>query len=568
MCAAAPHRGSRVESVIQGRCALACSNGDERPDAHVGSHSGVSVAFVGTLDNAHALAEAIERRGTRPTDETLTALLAAAFQAFGEDLPAHLRGIFACAISDGHSVYCFRDHVGYRALFYRMDAGGFFAASEAKQVVAGARIPREPDLDVVERIFYRDLDDDTPAALRGVRRLPKATGLTAGRDGVRQRRYWNPESLLERARLTSEEIQDRFELLMDQAVLRSLTGQDAISLSGGIDSPAIAAFAAPRHLEIYGRPLLAMSVVYPRFPSVDESRYVELLANYFRIPLHTYEQEANAMADLARWGALVDTPFPGASLAHYAEDYTRARQLGCRTVLSGEHAEFVFAMQWFTWDHYLTHGRFGAIRRDLLDRRARGQSWGSLVRRVARAISPDPLLVLRDRRRMSLNVPRWVDKRKATGPAPVPVRDRWRRLQLAGFSGPGLSLEAEEICQAVTGVRARRPWTDVDLWEFFLSLPAEQKFPDTLGKSLVRRLLRGRVPDEILDRRDKTVFDEAMLGEIDYGTLRHFLTAPDHRIAGVDYEMLGERLRAEDLGIVDYVWARNLASAHAFLSQW
>ena len=133
---------------------------------------------------------------------------------------------------------------------------------------------------------------------------------------------------------------------------------------------------------------------------------------------------------------------------------------------------------------------------------------------------------------------------------------------------PGISLEAEEVCQAVSGVEARRPWTDVDLWEFFLSLPAEQKFPDASQKGLVRDLLRGRVPNEILDRQDKTVFDAAALAQVDYATLRQYLVSPAHRIAGVDYERLATRLDSERLSVVELGWARNLATAHAFLAQW
>ena len=74
--------------------------------------------------------------------------------------------------------YAFRDHLGYGLLFYRYDGDGFYAATEAKQVVAGAGIRREPDLDVVEGIFFNSFDDETPCALRGVQRLPKAHGIT------------------------------------------------------------------------------------------------------------------------------------------------------------------------------------------------------------------------------------------------------------------------------------------------------------------------------------------------------------------------------------------------------
>lgn len=574
MLAAAPHRGTRAFSMTHGRCALGCVT-DDLPDAVVGSADGLAIAFVGSLDNAASLARDLGREEREPTEAGrlpigLPGLLAAGYRRYGEDLPARLRGVFAAAVTDGQTVYCFRDHVGYRPLFYRQDNHGFYAASEAKQIVAGAGLPREPDLEVVDQIFFRTTSDDTPSALKGVLRLPKANGIWAGSGARRPRPYWDPESLLETARITSGELQERFDLLLDQAVTRCFTGPDAISLSGGIDSPAIAAYAAPRHMELFGSPLHAISVVYPRYPSVDESRYVTLLAEHFHIPLHTYEQTSNATGGLARWTALADTPFPGSALAQYEEDYRRARALGFRTILSGEHAEFVFAFQWNRLDHYLTHGRWRAARRDLAARRARGASWVSLARLVGRSLAPDQVLAARNRlgRRRPATVPRWVDQHKASDEPPVPARERWRRSQLVGFIGPGIALEAEEVCQAVCGIRSRRPWTDVDLWELFLSLPAEQKFPDHRIKGLVRDLLVGRVPSEVLDRQDKTVFDEAALAEIDYETLRRYLVSPGHRIAGVDYRRLAELLETENLTRIDYVWARELAGVHAFLSQW
>src|SRR5262249_61932182 len=121
---------------------------------------------------------------------------------------------------------------------------------------------------------------------------------------------------------------------------------------------------------------------------------------------------------------------------------------------------------------------------------------------------------------------------------------------------------------ALHGIDVRRPFADVDLWEFFLSLPAERKFPDSGSKALIKQLTRGRVPDEILDRRDKTVFNEHVLAHPDYDLLRRLLMAPGYRLPGVRYERLAERLRAEDLAPVDLFWVRDLASVHAFLRRW
>lgn len=571
MSAAVRHRGERVETVIHGRCALACVNGAGWEDAHLAIAGGFAAAFAGRLDNAIEVErDLVHRRLVRPGDRSNPAMLiAAGFRAYGEDLPARLRGVFAGIVSDGTRAYAFRDHFGYELLFYRHDASGFYAATEVKQVIAGAGIPREPDLDVIERIFFKNYDDGTPCALRGVARLPKAHGVAAGPGALRLRRYWDPEALLESARIADDELEERFAERMDQAVTRCLTGEDVISLSGGIDSPAIAAFAAPRHLELSGRPLQALSAVFPRYPSVDERPYIELLATHFQIPLHTFEQQANVLDDLEYWVALADGPFPAAALAHYAEDYRLARELGFRTLLTGEHAEFVFALNWHLVDHYLSHGRLDDLWRHLGARRTRGAPLPWLAFDLARGLAPASLLAARERWTRN-GLPGWIDGRKASESASgfASPRQRWRQLQLSAFRGPGLSAEAEAICQAACGVRARRPWTDVDLVEFFLSLPAGQKFPDTGAKSLVKRFMRGRLPDAILDRKGKTVFDEALLAQIDYATLRRFLDDPPHRIEGIDYAALGELLHREDLTVPDYHYARQLAGVHAFLAQW
>jgi asparagine synthase (glutamine-hydrolysing) len=573
MLAAAPHRGPRTTVLSVGQCFLAARWSDAIPDAAVGVSSGVGIAFVGTLDNQKELAHELSRSRssagpTQPDD--LVNVLADAYRQWGPGFPSRMRGVFAGIVTDGWTVYGFRDQLGHKPLFYRHDGRSFWVASEPKQVVAGAGFSREPDLDVVEATFYRSLDDLSPAALRGVERLPKMSGLVANRSSAQRQRYWFPERLLETGSYADVDLQERFDSLMGTAVRRSLTGRDVLFLSGGIDSPAIAAYGAPLHQETYGRPLPALTVVFPRYPSVDESRYASLLAAHYGMPLHMFEQEANASADFARWTALADTPFRAAALSQYEESNLHVRGLGLSNILTGEHAEFLTAIGWFTLDHYLSHGRVRSAWRELMAHRAKGRPWRNVLRRAGRAASSGYVInaVNRVTRHRSPLVPSWVDERHATSERPIPVRERWRRSQLGAFIGPGTSLEAEEICQAVCDVTIRRPWTDVDLWEFFLSLPAEQKFPDLQSKSLVRGLLRNRVPDVILDRTDKTVFDEAGLARIDYEVLELFLLHPSYQIRGVDYAALGSLIKEKKLTLLDYSWARDLANIHAFLGQW
>jgi hypothetical protein len=176
-------------------------------------------------------------------------------------------------------------------------------------------------------------------------------------------------------------------------------------------------------------------------------------------------------------------------------------------------------------------------------------------------------------RRLPARIPPWLDPRyvvrgaTSSRPRHLPWR-LWSEQQLQGFHGSTVTMEADEACATLNGVTIRRPLADVDFWEFFLSLRAEVKFPDRAPKSLVRSLLRGRVPDEILDRRDKTVFDDHALRQIDYAALEKTLgdRGDGYRMAGVDYTVLRERIRQRQLDLADWVWAKDLARVHAFVS--
>ncbi len=150
----------------------------------------------------------------------------------------------------------------------------------------------------------------------------------------------------------------------------------------------------------------------------------------------------------------------------------------------------------------------------------------------------------------------------------ISPRRRWIQMQTASFIGPGIDFEDDEICAAWCGVDSRRPFADVDLWEFILSLPAEVKFPNWRTKPLLRETMRGLLPDELIDRGDKTLFDEFHLAKADYVTLKHLLIDSPQHLKGVDYSLLRDRLEREDMRIYELQWARIVARIHAFLNQW
>ena len=577
MLAAAPHRGSCIGLRVVGSCVLGVSNQPHCADSTLSSEGPVVAALTGRLDNAAELESMVTVAGCAPASAAPADLVVAAVRAFGPDAPNRMRGTLAGIVTDGRTLSCFRDHVGFRPLFYRDDASAFVAASEPRQVLVGARLPEEPDFEVLERILYGRMGADTPAALKGVSRLPQATTLTTNQ--ARQsipHCYWRPAELLETARLGAADVGERFAELLAQAVARCLTGGDAVSLSGGLDSPAIAAVGAHEHRRRGAGPIGALSAVFPDLPAVDERRYIEVVARHVGLKLHTYRPQARALDDVEHWCRLLGSPVPIVSVPEFSEHYSLARRLGYRNLLSGEFAELVFGSPRHLVGHLLTHRRWRALGRLLLAERRRGTAWRTLARHLAAAIVPGRLAAsyLHWRRHDApQRIPDWLDARKVnevpyrTDLLP-PARLRWTQEQVGAFEGSTITMEADELCAAVAGITVRRPLADIDLWEFFLGLPAELKCPDLRSKTFVRGLLRGVLPDQIVNRRDKTVFDDHVMTQIDYAGMERFLVNPRHRLAGVDYRRLAGRLAQRNFNRVDWTWAVDLTRIHAFLGAW
>lgn len=570
---AAPHRGSTIRTCSLSRFVVGASTSEQWEDATQSEGDGLVAAVQGRIDNLPELIDDLRHSGVEPGSSAAD-VVRHLFRRDGEATPERLRGAFAIVVSDGSRMWCFRDHLGFATLFYRAERDAIYVGTEAKQVVAAAGIPWRPDPDVAHIILHRDYDDDTPAAIQGVSRLPKMTILSAEPGRVRRRRYWRPEQLLETGRFSPDELQQRFDELMTQAVRRTLTGDgDVVSLSGGLDSPAIVAYGAPEHLRLTGVPLAAITTSYPHLPAVDERPYVEDLSRVLGLKLHVVERSAAFLEGIQEWVKILDGPVPKIATGDAREGYTQARELGYRTMITGEVAEYLTDQRGSLIPYLVARGRFGAAWHQIRGARTKGMARGRLAKQALLAFAP--LAAERAYRRLhprdDPTIPDWLltptlDQLDTYAPAITPARDRWGTYQLGGFIGPGLSMESDTIVQELCGIRVRRPWADVDLWEFFLGLRAETKFPDARRKALARDLLRDRVPDFILDRKGKVVFDDSIMERIDYVALRRWLVDPPVRVSGVDYGLLEKHLADEDFGLWDHIWAKDLASVHAFLA--
>lgn len=199
------------------------------------------------LDGRGALHREIRADGVAidadASDETL---VLAAWRAWGERAPSHLRGDFSFAVYDASedALFCARDGLGVRPLFYANTPLGFVCANTIRAVLAHPAVERSlNDAAIVSYLQWGFNTDLATTTFRGVRRLEPGHQFAVRRGTsstpTRHWRFPEPEPLRYRR---DEDYVGHFRSLLDQAVRdRARPAGTALLLSGGLDSTSLAA---------------------------------------------------------------------------------------------------------------------------------------------------------------------------------------------------------------------------------------------------------------------------------------------------------------------------------------
>ncbi len=178
------------------------------------------------------------------------------FARYGTGAFERINGMFGAVVLDRRSrqLLLVRDRLGIKPLFYahRPDTGRLIFGSELKALFPHPDVPRRFDWRVALRahVWPRVGEEALPSCFEGIHRVPPAGILHVDLDSgaISVERFWD----LERAAAGIEpplraEAPHRFRELLADSVRYRVTADAGVGLflSGGIDSVAIAALAAP-----------------------------------------------------------------------------------------------------------------------------------------------------------------------------------------------------------------------------------------------------------------------------------------------------------------------------------
>jgi asparagine synthase (glutamine-hydrolysing) len=213
----------------------------------------VWITYNGEIFNHAAIRPALERAGHRYVSRADTETIVHAFEEYGPDCVSHFRGMFAFAIWDASkkTLFCARDRLGIKPLYYYWDGRLFAFASEIKALLEHPAISTEFDESVLgEYLGFGYISDDR-TFFRGIRKLMPAHHLVLNLDathpGPSIESYWEiPRSGENRQEVACRSDQDwvrETRRRLEETVRMRLMSDVPLGmfLSGGIDSAAIAA---------------------------------------------------------------------------------------------------------------------------------------------------------------------------------------------------------------------------------------------------------------------------------------------------------------------------------------
>jgi asparagine synthase (glutamine-hydrolysing) len=494
----------------------------------------VCLVFNGEIYNHRELrCELIAEGVTRwRTDHSDTEVVLRGFERHGVEFVHRLRGMFAFAVWDSRQreLVLARDRVGIKPLYFYEAGGRIVFASEIKAIVKDGRVPRRLNEEALVHYLTFLVSPAPDTMFQGVHKLAAGTVMRFSADGERSViKYWEP---LEKARWSAasryaDVVTEAASLIEDAVRVKSIADVPVgIFLSGGIDSSTNAVLFAKQN---GSEAVRTFSIAYDEkssrgYPSeIGYARAVaDLVGARNDVRILT---ERDVMEFIPRMIELQDEPIGDPVCAPVFFVSQLARDHGIKVCQVGEGADELF-FGYPIWQLKLrvqsALSTAESVGGPLVRQAARVAGWLGSARPQGEAL-----------RRFGNGFPvfwggadAFTDAEKSVllGPAVrtahhdvtwgtiKPLYDEFRRSPAKDDMGrwmtyvdlkirlPELLLMRVDKMSMGVSVEARVPFLDHPLVEWALGLPTSMRIRDGRLKAILKDAMRGRLPDEILNR--------------------------------------------------------------------
>ncbi|KIL97729.1 Asparagine synthetase glutamine-hydrolyzing [Paramagnetospirillum magnetotacticum MS-1] len=489
----------------------------------------IGVVFNGEIYNHRALRRDLESLGhVFASDHSDTEVLIHGWRQWGRDLPGRLNGMFAFAIHDRErgSLFLARDRFGEKPLYVVERPGLFAFASEISALLRHPGVPAEADALAIRKFFAYCLFPAPHTPFKAIAKLPAGHWLELSLSGLTTERgcYWRFAIEPEETGRSETELAEELRALLDASVRDRLESDVplGIFLSGGIDSSAMLALAA-RH-----RPAASLDGFSIGFTeaSFDESAFARRMAAEVgcRHHVETCDLDA-ARRDLPDLLARLDEPSGDPSILPTSLLCRFARR-SVTVALSGDGGDELFggydpltalaaSRRYRALVPGAVHPAIEALA-GLLPPSDANMSLDFKIQRWLRGVGREPSMWLPGW--MGALSPSEIDQVFGSRLAPEELYseaiERWeacaspdpidRALDYftAFYLQDGILTKSDRASMQVA-LEVRAPFLDNDVADFARRLPSRFKVAGGQRKVLLKKAVRGLVPDALIDRPKK-----------------------------------------------------------------
>ena len=484
----------------------------------------VWVVLNGEIYNYTDLRKELEAKGHRFYTQSDTEAIVHAYEEYGDDVPRHLRGMFAFALWDEKQqrLLLARDRVGKKPLLYAIIGSELVFASEFQAILRHPDVSRDVNLDAISHYLSFMCVPAPITAFAGVRKLEPGHVLSWQNGEVEIRRYWSLD-FRHKIDITEREAGERVVDLLRDAVRVRLMSDVPLGafLSGGIDSSAVVALMS----ELSTERVKTFSIGFEE-QEFNEIGHARRVAERFGTEHHEFVVRPNAVEVLPTLVRHYGEPYADSSAipTYYLAKMTRQH---VTVALNGDGGDECFAgyeryaaMRIAERYHRLPRlfreqlvepaigalpeagsmrSRLGKARRFL---NVMGRPVGERYLRWTSAISEElkaelcttEFLARTSAAKAIGYVQPWFE-----GNGEIDIVDRALMADTAHYLPNDLLVKVDIASMAVS-LEARSPFLDHHVMEFAASLPARFKLRGLTTKHLLKNALKGLLPPENLTR--------------------------------------------------------------------
>lgn len=457
------------------------------------------LVYNGQIYNTKELTRELKLNGFTFTSHSDTEVLLKSYIHYGYDIVNHLNGIFAFAIWDSskQELFLARDHFGVKPLFYTQIENSFIFSSEIKALFEYPGVEKCIDSQGLGELFGLG-PAHTPGTtiFKNIYELRPAHYGIFNHSGFHIERYWKLES--KKHEDDFETTCDTVRSLLSDAITRQLVSDVPLCtfLSGGLDSSIITKYASDYDKQNGLPPLSTYSIDYvdndknfvkSDFQPNSDNYYIDLMTKALGTKHHNIVIDTPELAD-ALEDAMIARDMPGMA------DVDSSLLLFCKNVkpqatvaLTGECADEIFGgYPWFFREDALKSSTF---------------PWSIAL--------SERQHILNETIDKKINLKEYIDYRYQESLQEVTILDsdspetaekrKISHLTLNWFMQT--LLDRSDRMAMYNGFELRVPFCDYRLAQYVWNIPWEMKALNGREKGLLRYIMEGILPEEIVYRK-------------------------------------------------------------------